>query len=763
MGTPYQSTPHGTPPVCTSLAHREWCESLLDFRLAECPSAKTTTYYFAQAGNDTTGDGTEATPWRTLVKANEIIAALSSNADTAIRFKRGDKWSESATLTANKSNITIGAYGTGAKPIFTRFVAIPRGSWTVTAGRTDVWQYSLATAVSAVRMLDDTTVGFVQCQNLDDVEANNGSWWWDTGTNRLYMRPYKNNATSATVAPTTDAFYYEYCPSNATRGITATGDIIRIEDIRVDGPGCQANPNNDANYAIYWTPSTPTDACVITNCEAYYSEAHNIGTTTTESGGIFTVHSCRMGWMSSTNSTGGIGQQAGTLAVSYAGLGGNEAIFWGNRYCSGQLYGRGVDYENVLSGLPGYAHTSGGANRMSLGLAMNEYVEPSMNQCASISAFGNAPTFSDIADCRAWVINSKVEARGRIPQDDGKGFVVAVRYPLPTVGDHTYAWINCDIMSRATADTVATNTRSLMLSTTIAGIMINCKVVIDWIGSMPNGAGAQRWINTSAASSTRIYNSLIQIKTYGPSGAQLSNRFDNSLIVLKNSIFSVDGKSGMKNRAVTGIANNASFINNNAYFIDSDLGNTGQSNDPHAVSFPGDSFELFPSAATPLLSANQQLVEGRVLEFDFYYNPRIVAATARGPIEATDGEAVRFINLGNTNILSRESGQTLLPSVGETIGQSITLYQQDKTTPVSLAGKDLSIVFETLRGIDVAVVPTGSILISGDDYNVITFTYPAAVTLRERTLKFAIRDASAPLTMYLQGLCVVTRAPQVDV
>jgi hypothetical protein len=44
----------------------------------------------------------------------------------------------------------------------------------------------------------------------------------------------------------------------------------------------------------------------------------------------------------------------------------------------------------------------------------------------------------------------------------------------------------------------------------------------------------------------------------------------------------------------------------------------------------------------------------------------------------------------------------------------------------------------------------------------VTFSYPSIVTSAERTLRFALRDAAAPLTMYLQGLCVVTRAPQVD-
>ena len=67
-----------------------------------------------------------------------------------------------------------------------------------------------------------------------------------------------------------------------------------------------------------------------------------------------------------------------------------------------------------------------------------------------------------------------------------------------------------------------------------------------------------------------------------------------------------------------------------------------------------------------------------------------------------------------------------------------------------------------MSGVDVAVVLAADITISGASSNVVTFAYPAAVTASERTLRFAIRDAAAPLTMYLQGVCIVVSAPKVD-
>jgi hypothetical protein len=116
-----------------------------------------------------------------------------------------------------------------------------------------------------------------------------------------------------------------------------------------------------------------------------------------------------------------------------------------------------------------------------------------------------------------------------------------------------------------------------------------------------------------------------------------------------------------------------------------------------------------------------------------------------------------------TGIVSdRSAGTTLLPVVGETISQSITVYQSDGTTAVSLSGKTLKVIFETMSGVDVAVVLAADITISGASSNVVTFAYPSAVTASERTLRFAIRDAAAPLTMYLQGVCSVVAAPKVD-
>ena len=107
----------------------------------------------------------------------------------------------------------------------------------------------------------------------------------------------------------------------------------------------------------------------------------------------------------------------------------------------------------------------------------------------------------------------------------------------------------------------------------------------------------------------------------------------------------------------------------------------------------------------------------------------------------------------------RSPGVVLSPFVGELISQSVTIYASDGTTPIDLSGKTLEIVFENRSGEDVYIVPNGDITIGGDDDNVVTFAYPADVTERERTLRFSLRDAASPFTVYLTGICKVSLAP----
>jgi hypothetical protein len=82
-------------------------------------------YFSNSTGNDTTGDGTEVSPWKTLEKLQSMAATIPTSQVILALLKRGDTWNV-LTMTATTTNyrfrsdrgpVHIDAYGTGARPI----------------------------------------------------------------------------------------------------------------------------------------------------------------------------------------------------------------------------------------------------------------------------------------------------------------------------------------------------------------------------------------------------------------------------------------------------------------------------------------------------------------------------------------------------------------------------------------------------------------------------------------------------------------------
>jgi hypothetical protein len=90
------------------------------------------TYYFSTSGDDDTGAGTQASPWRSLQKA-----AAYMSAGNTILLKRGDAWYNQGTSVwyiqdkagTQKQHITLDAYGSGRKPVVAHLELIT-GGWT---------------------------------------------------------------------------------------------------------------------------------------------------------------------------------------------------------------------------------------------------------------------------------------------------------------------------------------------------------------------------------------------------------------------------------------------------------------------------------------------------------------------------------------------------------------------------------------------------------------------------------------------------------
>jgi hypothetical protein len=73
-----------------------------------------TRYYISGTGNDTTGDGTTGTPYRTLSKA--VTVAGASADDIRYSLECGYSYAESATLTLTGDRCRVDSYGSGARP-----------------------------------------------------------------------------------------------------------------------------------------------------------------------------------------------------------------------------------------------------------------------------------------------------------------------------------------------------------------------------------------------------------------------------------------------------------------------------------------------------------------------------------------------------------------------------------------------------------------------------------------------------------------------
>ncbi|MFT3679418.1 MAG: right-handed parallel beta-helix repeat-containing protein [Ferruginibacter sp.] len=101
--------------------------------LLTCLLSRGQIYYVSPTGNDANLGTSSSLPWKTIAKINASFSTLSGGG--MVLFQRDGKFYGS--VIANKSGssgnvITIGAYGTGAKPILTGFTEVT--SWSLAGG-----------------------------------------------------------------------------------------------------------------------------------------------------------------------------------------------------------------------------------------------------------------------------------------------------------------------------------------------------------------------------------------------------------------------------------------------------------------------------------------------------------------------------------------------------------------------------------------------------------------------------------------------------
>lgn len=144
-----------------------------------------TNYHFATAGDDVTGNGSIATPYKTITKLNALWAAGTLAPGDSVCFKAGDTFT--GTITVSEAGtagnpIIIGKYWSGDNPIITGMSDIS-GSWTETGVGTNIW-YKAVTTSEDIRFLsiDGTfySLGKYPDSGTEEITALDG-------TNRLYF------------------------------------------------------------------------------------------------------------------------------------------------------------------------------------------------------------------------------------------------------------------------------------------------------------------------------------------------------------------------------------------------------------------------------------------------------------------------------------------------------------------------------------------------------------------------------------------------
>lgn len=364
----------------------DWYQRLLAFRLAECPVARSTTYYFAANGNDTTGNGSQSLPWKTLAKAQAQITAASSNADLRLRFRRGDIWEETTGLSLSKAAITVDAYGAGARPFFNLFtVKYSSAGWTVATG--DRYTRAEANDIAWVRDTSDRLgVVYKRVASTADVESTPLSFYWTSGTLHI-------NAGAGT---NPNSRNLEAVLSNSSSGVAISGDGCRVQGVRADGWGCHRTSTATQAQPITTTLGS-TNAALVIDCEGYYSGSHAMAHYNgSGSGGICTWVRCHAGY-TKFNASGE------TVFNYFSASGGPEVLEVDCITEYGTLPSSDWGNANITRrGKAAFSHTSSGS--MGLIVSVNHLVRDNTWGATSVPGFANCPAAATIADARGFTV-----------------------------------------------------------------------------------------------------------------------------------------------------------------------------------------------------------------------------------------------------------------------------------------------------------------------------------------------------------------------
>jgi hypothetical protein len=215
------------------------------------------TYYVnSVSGNDSNPGTSPATAKATLGAVPALTAGQSVGLARGSTF-RSQKF---ATITAN--NVTIGAYGTGARPIIVSRAVLSAGGWSKTGGLTNVYERAITfdADASGVIMTFEDSAFMTRRASTALVDANAGSYYASSdtaGSGTLYIH------ATGSGNPASNGKAYEFTDTTlVVNSFDATGTVLRdlnfYSSIYQNGPvylgknsqvyGCDFNQGSRHNF-----------------------------------------------------------------------------------------------------------------------------------------------------------------------------------------------------------------------------------------------------------------------------------------------------------------------------------------------------------------------------------------------------------------------------------------------------------------------------------------------------------------------------------
>lgn len=159
-----------------------------------------TNYYVSNKGLDSNNGLSESTSIKTIKEVN----TLNLKPGDSVLFKRGDRWNLLSDDTiyeksgSSSGNITYGAYGTGAKPIFTRSINANKTTDWINLGN-NLWQttFTMDEDVGLIIFNNEKSWG-IKVLSLLEVNSQ-GKFYYDPTTDKTTIYSASNPATYYTI------------------------------------------------------------------------------------------------------------------------------------------------------------------------------------------------------------------------------------------------------------------------------------------------------------------------------------------------------------------------------------------------------------------------------------------------------------------------------------------------------------------------------------------------------------------------------------